>query len=81
MRAGSCQGKSHTYFANLKHSLSLCLRQIQLPHERAFLALPPGELAFAEQMTERAEKFTHFASSKSERICSPLCRSIKFLYE
>ena len=47
----------------------------------AFLALPLGELSFALQMTERAEKFTHFASSKSERICSPLCRSIKFLYE
>ena len=35
----------------------------------AFLALPSGELAFARQMTERAESYK-FVSGKSERICS-----------
>ena len=33
----------------------------------AFLALPSGELAFARQMTERAESYK-FVSGKSERI-------------
>ena len=80
----SYQGKSHAYLANLQTSLSLCLRQIQLPQggsqpslsprdisprgrdefglcvrqkiRTGFLALPLGELAFAKQMTERAER-------------------------
>ena len=66
MRADSCQGKSHAYFANLKNSLSLAARrQSSSLRAGAFLALPPGELAFAEQMTERANMRAGSCQGKS----------------